>query len=96
MGGGGVKERNVKKRVQTEAGVALDDCDRPFKTAPRGQRMLAVVLFHADLFVLEREESKRFCVKAKSKIYCRILRQSVSKQRGRYLPLDVKRLHGFF
>lgn len=56
-----------KKLTQTEAGVALDDCDRPFETAPRGQRLLVTLLFDINLFVLEGENSKQLFVKEKSK-----------------------------
>lgn len=28
------KEKNVKELTQTEAGVALDNCNSPFKIAP--------------------------------------------------------------
>lgn len=56
-----------KKLTQTEAGVALDDCDRPFETAPRAQGLLVTLLFDINLFVLEGENSKQLFVKEKSK-----------------------------
>lgn len=60
-------KRMWKKLIQTEAGVALDDCDRPFETAPRGQCLLVTLLFDTNLFVLEGKNSKQLFVKEKSK-----------------------------
>lgn len=37
------KLKNVKKLIQTEAGVALDNSDCPFKVAPGGQDFLVAI-----------------------------------------------------
>lgn len=52
--------RGIEKLTQTEAGIALDNCDGPFEIAPWGQRFLVFIFcwfIHATLLVLQKDIS---------------------------------------
>lgn len=80
------KKKNVKKLTQTKAGVALDNCDSPFKIAPWGQCFLVNVFCwfsRANLLVLEGDNSTQLFVKVNENIRLYTRQSTRLRRKGR-------------